>query len=188
MAKGIFAELQRQYRIAQREQVKAERQADKEFRAAQRREAQAIKAEKAREVKLAKAEVAERKRLEKEVKVAHVASMMARVERMNSELNIKYDDIDSILGATLDVDDYVDLETLRLKVMHPLFDRAELEKQTEKKVLVRPVPYRPERPKGLFGFLKKKSYAAAVQQAEASFNQASIDYDQNMKKEGNYSA
>jgi len=53
--------------------------------------------------------------------------MQAEVEEMNCGLAEIYDEIDSVLAATLDIDDYVDLDSLRRTVEHPPFDRVDLE-------------------------------------------------------------
>ena len=56
--------------------------------------------------------------------------MQAEVDRQNQELRARYDELDGLLTATLEVDDYVDLEFLRVQVEHPAFDRTDLEVQT----------------------------------------------------------
>ena len=53
--------------------------------------------------------------------------MEAEVERRNLELDEIYQEIDSLLAATLDVDDHIDLNTLRSVAEHPPFDRSDLE-------------------------------------------------------------
>jgi restriction system protein len=72
---------------------------------------------------------ADRKRLEKEVAAAHAADMQAEVDHLNEELAATYSDLDGLLSATLDVDDFVDLEKLRVHAEHPPF-RSDLETPT----------------------------------------------------------
>ena len=109
--------------------------------------------------------------MEKEAQAAHVAAQIAEVESRNSALAQIYDEIDGILAATLDVDDYVDLETLRATVEHPPFDRPDLEIPLPPP---RPLPepaeptlQTPEQPKGVFG--KKKKIAELESAARLAF-------------------
>ena len=74
-----------------------------------------------------RAEEAERKQFEKEAKLAHVAQKEAEVEVFNLELKAIEEDLEGLLEATLDVDDFVDLESLRVRVEHPPFHRKDLE-------------------------------------------------------------
>ena len=85
---------------------------------------QARKAESRAQAQLAKADAAHRKLREKEAQEAHVEAMLAEVEERNQQLAEVYEDIDTLLEATLSRDDYVDLNTLRVVVTHPPFDRA----------------------------------------------------------------
>lgn len=149
MGRSILAEINRQAKKAAREHArlareteraraaaareaerarKAEERAEQRARAAATREAEKARKAEVREAKkAAKARVAERKKLEKEAKAAHVAAREAEVEEKNLELNQQYEELDSLLEATLDVDDYVDLDSLRQTVEHPPFDRQDLE-------------------------------------------------------------
>jgi restriction system protein len=76
---------------------------------------------------LARATAAERKAAEREAKRLHEEARLAEVAALNAQLVEAVDEIDSILVATLDVDDFVDLEKLRVKVNHPPFPGANLE-------------------------------------------------------------
>jgi restriction system protein len=156
--RGFLAELQHQARVAARELERAERAAIRERNAAVRRGEQA------------------RKGLEKEAREAHIAGMEADVEERNLDLAEIYDEIDSLLTATLDVDDYVDLDTLRTVAQHPPFDRSDLETPIPPPD---PIPDPPEPtftapnpPKGLGGLFGKKKHAEAVAEAEAAHAQA----------------
>lgn len=96
--------------------------------------------------------------------------MEADVEERNAELAEIYDEIDSLLQATLNVDDYVDLETLRQVAEHPPFERADLETPVPPPPPI-PEPQEPvmptiEAPKGLLGRKKKLEQAQADAQAE----------------------
>lgn len=172
--RGFFAELQHQAKVAAREAERARatqaRQHVAAVREAERARQTAVRAA----TKAERAAEADRKRLEKEAREAHIASMQATVDERNAELAEIYDEIDSLLAATLDVDDHVDLETLRQTVQHPPFDRGDLEQPLPPPPPIpdppEPAFVEPQPPKGLFG--KKKKYEEAVQQARASFEQA----------------
>lgn len=126
MAKGFFAELQRQAARAAREServknasVRAHAAAVREYEAAQKREEQA-------RIRARKASAIELKRLEKEAQASHEEAMKAQVESLNSDLARIDEELSGILAATLEVDDFVDLETFRVKVEHPPFNRPDL--------------------------------------------------------------
>ena len=172
--RGFFAEMQHQVKVAEREAELARNRAARERQAALRRAEQAHKAEQRAMAAFRQATVAQQKQLEREAKAAHVEAMQSEAERLNTDLAAKYADIDGLLAATLEVDDFVDLETLRRVVEHPPFPRRDLE-------VVEAAPPRliaPERPtigavdpvKGLFGRKKKAEQAQA--QAEAELQQA----------------
>jgi restriction system protein len=97
--------------------------------------------------------------------------MEAEVAERNAVLAEMYEDVDTLLAATLDVDDYVDLETLRTPTEHPPFDRADLEVPAAPP---EPTPDPPEpelipppAPSGLGSLFGKKKHAEAVAAAEA---------------------
>jgi restriction system protein len=174
--RGFFAEINHQIKVAAREQKRAASQAEREYQAAVREGERARKAEERAAKRLARANQAERKRFEKEAREAHIAAMEAEVERRNSELATIYDEIDTILRATLDVDDYVDLESLKIVVEHPPFDREDLETPvpSPEPILDPPEPIltTPAPPKGISGLLFRKRYEVAVAEAEAAHDEA----------------
>ena len=167
--RGFFAELQHQAEVAARERAKAARQAEREQNAEIRRAEQARRGEERAVVQRARADAAEQKRLEKEAREAHIAAMEADVERRNSELSEMYAAIDSLLAATLDIDDHVDLTTLHIVAEHPPFDRADLEVPlpAPHSILDPPTPVfsTPDPPKGLSGLFGKKNHEKAVAEA-----------------------
>lgn len=174
--RGFFAELQHQSRVAARERERAEREAVQRHMAAVRQAEQAKKSSERAQNQLAKAADSERKRLEKEAREAHLAEMEAVVLERNGKLEQIYAEIDSLLASTLAVDDYVDLNTLRIEVTHPPFDRTDLEVPIPqpshipdpiKPVLVMPTP-----PSGLASFFGKKKYAEALANAQWEHEQA----------------
>jgi len=168
--RGVMAELQRQMKASAREAERRNRAAVTAHNAAVKKSEQMRKAEERAHAAAQRANEQERKRLEKEAAAAHVASMVAEVEERNAALAEIYDEIDSLLQATLDVDDYIDLETLRQVTEHPPFDRSDLEAATPLPPPV-PEPARPqmpvvETPKGFLGRKKKLEQAQSEAQAE----------------------
>ena len=178
--RGFFAELQHQAEVAARERAKAARKAEQEQNAAIRRAEQAQKANERATAQRARATTADQKRLAREAREAHVAAMEAEVERRNSELSAMHDAIDSLLAATLDIDDCVDLTTLHTVAEHPRFDRADLEVPVPAPSPIvdppEPVWVPPPPPKGLLGLLGKKNHEKAVAEAGASYWQAVADW------------
>lgn len=178
--RGFLAEIQHQARVAARERERAQRAAVRDHNAAVRRAQQAQRAAERAQAQSARAVEAERKRLEKEARQAHIEAMEAEVAGRNLELAEIYDEIDSLLAATLEVDDYVDLDSLRVTVEHPPFDRSDLETPTS---LPDPIPDPPEPvftppdpPKGLSGLFRKKKHAEAVANAEAAHMQTMAEW------------
>jgi restriction system protein len=175
MARQSFlAEIQRQVRASQREAERNQKAAARDHQAAIRKAERARKAEERAAAQAERATEAERKRLERDAKAAHVAAKKAEVEELNAALADLYDEIDGLLAATLDVDDYVDLNELRRTVKHPPFDRTDLESAIptppEMPDPAEPAYEAPEPPAGLFG--KKKKQAAAEAEAKAAHAEA----------------
>lgn len=162
--------LRQQAAAAYRAQAAALREAERTQRAAQR----------ARQVAVA-ANVQERARLEKEAARLHDESQVAEVKARNASLTQTFEDIDGILAATLDVDNYVDLESLKVTAQHPPFDPG------PHGVPTRPMPelvyppqpayVEPPAPGGLFG--AKKKHAELIAQAQAAYQQALAHWNAN---------
>ena len=174
--RGFFAELERQARVAARDRERAQVAAVRQHNAAVRHAEQAQRAAERAQAQFARASEAERKRLEKEARAAHIAAREAEVAERNLALAQVYDEIDSLLSATLGVDDYVDLETLRRPAEHPPFDRADLDAPVAPPEPVpdppEPVFSAPAPPSGLGGLFGKKKHAEAVAAAEAEHETA----------------
>ena len=105
--------------------------------------------------------------------------MQAEVEELNLGLAETYDEIDNLLAATLGVDDYVDLESLRREVEHPPFDRADLEQAIPAPVLIpdpeEPVLETPPPPRGFFR--RKQRHAARIAAAESAYANARAEWE-----------
>jgi restriction system protein len=172
--RGFFAELQHQAKVAAREAERAQAARARQHAAAVRSAEQAQRAAERAAAQAQRAAAADRKRLEKEAKEAHAAAMQAAVDERNASLETSYEEIDSLLAATLDVDDFVDLQALRRTVKHPLFDKVELETPipSPPPIIDPPEPQyvEPPAPTGLFG--KKKKHAEAIEASRAQYEHA----------------
>jgi restriction system protein len=178
---GFFAGLQRAARVAARENERRARQSAREHAALSRRVEQARKAESRARTQLAKADAAHHKLREREAQEAHVEAMLAEAEERNQQLAEIYEDIDTLLEATLSKDDYVDLETLRVVATHPPFDRVDLETQTPEPVPIpnppEPVLSLPDAPRGLASLFGKKKHAEAVEGARRAHERALVEWE-----------
>jgi restriction system protein len=176
--RSFFAEMQHQAKVASRQAEQAQRARARQHATAVRQAEQAQRAAERAAAQYARAAEADRKRLEKEARDARVAAKQAEVNRRNTGLAEIYEDLDSLLASTLDVDDYVDLEALRVRVEHPPFPHPELEVVTP---LPPPIPnpvepmfVEPEPVKGLFGKKKKEEQARAL--AMSAYQEAYAPY------------
>lgn len=178
--RGFFAEIQHQNRVAEQRQRAAARQQA----TAVRQYEQAKRAEQRASLALERASDAERRQYEKEAAAAHVTAKQAEVEQLNASLADTYESVDTLLAATLQVDDYVDLEDLRRTVEYPSFDRQDLRKLTPLPLPLldpeQPVFQPPPAPTGLFG--RKKKLLELQMQAEETFNQAQYRWQQQMQQ------
>lgn len=174
--RGFFAELAHQAQVAAREHDRAQRAAVRDHNAAVRRAEQAQRAAERAQAQFARGAEVQRKLLEKAAREAHIAAMEAEVEKRNLKLAEVYAEIDSLLSVTLDVDDHVNLETLRVVVEHPPFDRRELESPVPEPKPIpdppQPVFVAPDPPTGIAGLFGKKKHAVAVERAQEAHQQS----------------
>ena len=138
---------------ALREEARVRREYERELATAQRLQARAT---------------AESNRAEKALKVAtaHVQTAAAQDA---------LEQIDSILSATLDVDDYVDLDSLKQKAQHPPFPREDLKMALPQPALEQP-PAEPQfvappAPTGLTKMFKGGKYSEEYARAQASWTE-----------------
>ena len=107
----------------------------------------------------------DRKRLEREAAQAYAEARAAEAEDATNELHGRFAELDGILEATLAVDDFVDLETLRAVAEHPPFPHPELRNALPTPALIPepplPVKQEPEPVKGMFGRKQKQQQAVA---------------------------
>lgn len=172
--RGFFAELQYQNQLAAKQRAQAER-AQARAHASAVREADRLQRQAERAAAAAaRASATEQKAAEREAKRLHEEARLADAEALNAHLAEIADELDSILSATLSVDDFVDLERLRVAASHPPFGRTDLEQSTPAVQPVsappEPVFVEPDAPTGLGSLLGgKKKHAAAVAQAREAF-------------------
>lgn len=169
--RGFFAELQHQQRLAEQRQrrqtvaaVQAHNRAVREAERAQRDYIRAVAAyEKSAELEQAYARAAARE--------AHVIAQKADAESRTAHALAAFEQIDSILAATLDVDDFVDLDSLKVTAQHPPFPRDDLKIPLKKPARVVPKPepefVAPPPPTGISKVFSKKKHAEAVAGAHA---------------------
>lgn len=178
--RGFLAEMQHQARLAEQRQRAAARQQQAAVRKAQQAQRAADRAEAA----AARATEQDRKRLAREAKEAHIAAKKAEVENLNLALSEHFNELDNILIDTLTVDDFVDLEALKIEVKHPSFPEAWLRIPIPEPTPI-PDPAYPVRmpinpPKGLFG--KKKKLAEAQANAERDYQQACHNWQKTVEE------
>jgi restriction system protein len=176
--RGFFAELnyqaqqaekrrRQQAAAASRAQAAAQREAERAYREAERAAAASQRAS-----------AAEQKEAQKLAARMHAEARTAEVAAMNADLTQLYGEIDGLLASTLDVDDYVDLESLKIStVEHPPFDPGYLASPTPPMPQLvyppEPVYQEPTAPKGLSAaFGGKKRHEEAVAQARAAHEAA----------------
>lgn len=171
--RGFFAELNYQAQQAEKRRRQQEAAAARAHVAAVRAAEKARRdAERARAA-AARASEGQRKSAEREAARLHTDARLAEVEEMNATLATTQAEIDGLLAATLDVDDYVDLEALKVTtVEHPPFDPGTLATPTpplpELVYPPEPVFQPPAPPSGLSGvFGGKKKHQEALQAARA---------------------
>ena len=174
--RGFFAEIQHQAAVAEKKR-KQEESSARRITAAQQREWEkaqraAVRAQEA----AGRADAKERAAAEREAKRLHVEAMSLAAETMTGEAQSFIEEIDNVLQATLDHDDYVDLESLRQVAEHPPF-RSQNEAPTPQPVPIEagpePVFQAPPEPTGLKAmFGGKAKYAGELAAARRDFEAA----------------
>lgn len=175
--RGFFAELQYQSQQAEKRRRQQAAAAYRVQMAAQKEaERSRLAAERAR-VAAGRATARERDRLVKEAARLHVESQIAEVASRNANVVQVFEDIDGILATTLEVDDYIDLESLKItRVKHPPFTPGKdgIPTPPIPRLVYPPEPtyQEPPAPGGLFG--AKKKHAALIAQAQAEHERARL--------------
>lgn len=179
--RGFFAELHRQAKTAQREQERRQRAAVRENAALARQREQRQRELARLGAQMSKLEAAERKRLEKEQREAYLASRQDEADIRSEAVADTYEAIDSLLQATLERDDFVDLNTLRVTAKHPGFDRQDLTWAITPPAPAKrpslPVFIVPDPPTGLGKLFGKRKYEEAVEEAQRAHRRALKEYE-----------
>jgi restriction system protein len=180
--RGFFAELQYQSQQAEKRRrqqaVAAYRAQQAAYKAAERSRLASERASAA----AAKASAREKGQLEKEAARLYAESQMAEAGSRNAELTQVYEEIDGILAATLGVDDFIDLESLKVKaVKHPSFTPGQLGIPTQAMPRLvyppEPIYQEPPPPGGLFG--AKKKHAELIARAQAEHERVHNEWSEN---------
>lgn len=173
--RGFFAELQHQQRLAEQRQRREHAAVVQAHNAAVR---EAERAQRAYERAVADAErAAERQQWEARARAAAArqAAYIADAEARTQEALNSFEQIDSILAATLEVDDYVDVALLKRDAEHPPFDAAGLDKPTAEPRWVSTPPEPqfapPPEPTGMSKVFGKKKHAEVTAQAHTAWVQ-----------------
>jgi restriction system protein len=171
--RGFFAEIayqQRQHEQQQRRQyaaaVQTHNRAVREAERAQREYERAVAASEraaARDQAFAAAEA----------RRAHVHAQQMTAESLTAQAIDAFEQIDTLLAATLEVDDYVDIDSLKQQVQHPPFPREDL-----KTPVPQPVPEQPPAapkfvapapPTGISKLFSKQKHTEAHAKAHAEW-------------------
>lgn len=182
MAKrGFFAEMNYQAQQAEK-RSRAQQAASYRARAAAEREADRSRkaAERAR-LAASRASLADQKAAEREAERLHVEFRLAEVASLNSDLARIYEEIDGLLGWTLEIDDHIDLESLRSTAEHPPFDPGVLDNPTPAmpELVYPPEPtyVEPSGPSALgAAFGGKKRHQEAVERARSGYEAARLQW------------
>lgn len=171
--RGFFAEMAHQAAVAERNRQRAQAAAVRDQARRQREADRSARESERLRLQYQRAGDRAAAAAEKAMRQAHIAAQEAEVERLNGELELALADIDNVLSATLEVDDYVDLERLRKTAEHPPFDSRHstpLPPPPPIQAPPEPVYVEPEAPRGMGAvFGGKKKHAEAVAAAQAAF-------------------
>ncbi|BDD83040.1 hypothetical protein TPB0596_28030 [Tsukamurella pulmonis] len=182
--RGFFAEIQHQARLAEQRQRQRERVAAQAHNRAVREHERAQREYLRVQAQYERASAAQARRdaaavaqEERNRQRAYVDARLAEVESLNAELSSQADQIDSLLAAALEVDDFVDLSELRQSVVAVPFDRPDLTTPIPPPASLpypqQPVYVEPEAPTGLSAsFGGKKKHAEKVAAARHKFGEA----------------
>ncbi len=176
--RGFFAELNYQAQQAEKRQRQHAAAVNRAQAAAQREAERALRAAERASAAASRASAAEQKEAQKAATQAHLEAQTAEVASLNADLQQTYSDIDGLLASTLDIDDYVDLESLKITtVEHPPFEPGPFGTPARNPAAPtyppEPVYAEPEPPRGLSAaFGGKRKHEEAVTAARSAFESA----------------
>ena len=184
MARGFLSTVNKIAREAERSARRAQREAERREREAERNEAKRVREMERAQQQDARAQEAERKRQILDARAAHVEARNTKVEELNAELAQRCDAIDGLLAATLEIDDYFDLTSLRREPAVIPFKHSELEQPSPRPPAisdpVEPIYAEPSPPKALFG--KEKKHKAAIAEAQEAHELARREWQRELKQ------
>jgi len=184
--RGFFAALHQATKAAARENERQARQAARGHASSVRHAAQNRRESERAQTKRAKTAEAQRKIREKETKEAHAERMLAEVDERNENLADLYEEIDTLLTATLSIDDHVDLNSLRVRVAYPPFDRPALETPatppTPTQDPAKPALALPDPPRGLASFFGQRKHAELVQRTQDAHEKALVEWEADCRR------
>jgi restriction system protein len=154
--RGLIADIQRD---RERQRVQAERTARAALREAERRQREAMRV----------AAVNNREAMRR-----YTEERGREAERLNADLERRLSELDGLLHATLEVDDYIDLGSLKELWSAPRFDPGPLAAAESP-----PDWVAPPRPTGVKAMLpgSQRKYEATVATARAVFDRATVEHE-----------
>lgn len=173
--RGFLAELQHQQRLADQRRRNEEVAQWAAHRLAVLRAEQSQREYEYAVAAAERAASAEKAAAEREARYKYLDARRTQAQRRAAAALDAHEQIDNILAATLDVDDYVDVETLKMTVEHPPFPREDLKRPTPAPRLEQAPPepqyVAPPQPTGLSKMFSKKKYEQEAAQARAVWAQ-----------------
>lgn len=175
--RGFFAELHHQQQLAARKQAQQQRLAVRQYNQAALARQRAASAHRRAAEAARRATTAEQARLNKQMAAAYVAECEAEAIEKTAGAVAQLQEIEDLLTATLEVDDWVDLTRLRQTFVPAAFDAGALTTTTPTPAYIpippRPVFYEPDRPSGLSAKLGgQRKYEAQLANAHAQYAHA----------------
>lgn len=172
--RGFFAELQHQQQLAAKRQAQQQRLAVRQYNQAALARQRAASAHRRASEAARRASSAEQARLNKQMAAAYVAECEAEAAEKTAGAVAQQQEIEELLAATLDVDDWVDLTKLRQVFEPTSLDAGTLSTVTPVPSYI-PIPPRPqfhapEQPTGLSAKLGgQRKYEVQLAAAHAQY-------------------
>lgn len=185
--RGFFAEIQHQQQLAARRQAQQERAAVREYNQAVLARERAANARRRAVDAERRATAAEQARLEKQAAAAYVAEREAEAAEITARAQAQQQEIETLLAATLEIDDWVDLTHLHQVFDPPPFDAGQLAVRTPAPTYS-PLPPQPRftppaRPSGLSGRLGgQRKYETQLAEAHSEYSNRLAGWDSSLEK------
>jgi restriction system protein len=172
--RGFFAELQHQQQLAAKKQAQQQRLAVRQYNQAALARQRAASAHRRAADAARRSTAAEQARLNKQMAAAYVAECEAEAAEKTAGALALQQEIEELLAATLEVDDWVDLTRLRQVFEPTRLEVGTLSTETPVPTYI-PIPprphfYAPEQPTGLSAKLGgQRKYEAQLADAHAQY-------------------